>query len=264
MIGIFDSGIGGLTVVKQIFKILPQYKIVYFGDTARLPYGTKSEETVIRYSIQNTKFLLDRGAKIIIIACHTASSIASEVLKKEFPNIHIFDVVEPGLKKALKESAHKRIGIIGTAGTIKSKTHENFLKKLNSEVKVFSQACPLLVPLVEEGWLKRQETRKIIRFYLKSLKKQRIDTLVLACTHYPLLRNIISDILGAKVKIIDPAEEVALYLKEFLEKNKKVKNSLTRNGRDHKYFVSETPYRFGHLSQRILKKAIKIEKITLD
>jgi glutamate racemase len=264
MIGIFDSGIGGLTVVKQIFKILPQYKIVYFGDTARLPYGTKSEEMVIRYSIQNTKFLLEEGSKIIVIACHTASSIAAEVLQKNFFGIPIFDVVKPGLRKALSESAHGRIGIIGTAGTIKSKTHENFLKKLDPKIKVYSHACPLLVPLVEEGWLARQETRKIVRFYLKPLKEQRIDTLVLACTHYPLLRNTILDILGAKVKIIDPAEEVALHLKEFLEKNKKIRNSLTSNEKDHKFFVSDTPYRFGQTSQRILKKAIKIEKVTLD
>lgn len=263
MIGIFDSGIGGLTVVKQIFKILPQYQIIYFGDTARLPYGTKSKEAVTLYSIQNTKFLLNCGVKIIIIACHTASSVAAEILRKKFPDIPIFDMIKPGLQKAQKESIHKKVGIIGTVGTIKSKTHENFLKKIDPKIKVYPQACPLLVPLVEEGWLKRQETRKIVRFYLKPLKARRIDTLVLACTHYPLLLDVISNILGKKVKIIDPAEEIALYIKDYLKENQKIKKSLTV-GENHKFFVSDIPYHFSQLSQKILKKVIKLEKVTLD
>lgn len=264
MIGIFDSGIGGLTVVKQIFKTLPQYKIVYFGDTARLPYGTKSEEAIIKYSIENTEFLLEKGAKIIVIACHTASSVAGDILREKFPDVPIFDVVGAGLEKAEKLSRRKKIGIMGTAATIKSGAHEKFLQKINPEIKVFPKACPLLVPLIEEGWLKRIETRKILRYYLKPLKQKQIDTLVLACTHYPLLYKTIDAISGKNVQVIDPAEELAWELKEFLEKNPEVEKTLDKNGKDHEFYVSDIPYRFNDLSQKILGEKIKVEKVELN
>jgi glutamate racemase len=264
MIGIFDSGIGGLTVVKQIFKTLPQYKIVYFGDTARLPYGSKSKETLIQYSIQNTEFLLAKGAKIIIIACHTASSVATNILREKFPKVPIFSVVGPGLSKAINLSRRRKIGIIGTAATIRSGAHEKFLKKINPDIQVLPKACPLIVPLVEEGWFTRMETRKILRYYLRPLKQKQIDVLILACTHYPVLGKMIENIAGKSIKIIDPAEELALELKEFLEKNQEIEKTLEKNGKKHKFYVSDIPYRFNDLSKKILGEKIEVEKVDIN
>lgn len=271
MLGIFDSGLGGLTVVKQFFKYLPQYKVVYFGDTAHLPYGTKSNETIIRYSIKNTEFLLNQGAKIIVIACHTASSVAGENLRKKFPQIPIFDVIKGGLIKAVKESKHKKIGIIGTAATIKSGVHEKILKKIGPacrqagpKVKVYPQACPLLVPLIEEGWQSRPETKRIIRYYLREMKLQFIDTLVLACTHYPLLEKVFASVLNERVKIIDPAQEVAKEVLEFLQKNPKIEKQIERDGQKHKFFLSDLPYRYNEFSQRILGRKVKFEVVRLE
>lgn len=264
MIGVFDSGIGGLTVVKQIFKTLPQYKIVYFGDTARLPYGTKSEEAIIKYSIENTEFLLEKGAKVIVIACHTASSVAADVLREKYPEVPIFDVVGAGLEKTLELSRRKKIGIMGTVATIKSGAHEKFLKNINPDVKVLNKACPLLVPLIEEGWLKRMETRKILRYYLRPLKQKKVDVLVLACTHYPLLYKMIDAISGKSVQIVDPAEELALELQEFLKKNPDIEKSIERNGNKHQFYVSDIPYRFNDLSKRILGQKIDVKKIDLN
>lgn len=264
MLGIFDSGLGGLTVVKQIFKYLPQYKVVYFGDTAHLPYGTKSNETIIRYSAKNTEFLLKQGAKIIIIACHTASSVAGENLRKKFPKIPIFDVIKGGLIRAVHESKHKKIGIIGTAATIKSGVHEKILKELDPKVKVFPQACPLLVPLIEEGWQSRPETKRIIRYYLREMKLQFVDALVLACTHYPLLEKVFASVLNEQVKIIDPAQEVAKEVLEFLQKNPKIEKQIERDGQKHKFFLSDLPYRYNEFSQRILGRKVKFEVVSLE
>lgn len=263
MIGVFDSGVGGLTVVKEIFKALPDYQIVYFGDTAHLPYGTKSEEAVCRYSLANVRFLLDQGAKVIVIACHTASSLARDVLAKKFPQIPIFDVVEPGIKQALGITKNKKIGIIGTSSTIRSEAHKKALLSLNQGIKVVSMACPLLVPLVEEGWIKRPETRRIVRYYLRPLKQKQIDTLILACTHYPLLSDVISGYLGQRVTLVDPAVEVVKELKDFLEKNKKIAQTLTR-GSNHKFFVSDLPYKFEELSKRCLGKVVKVEQVKIE
>lgn len=264
MLGIFDSGLGGLTVVKQIFKYLPQYKLVYFGDTAHLPYGTKSNETIIKYSIKNTEFLIKQGAKIIIIACHSASSVAAFDLRKKFPQIPIFDVIKGGLIRAIKESKHKKIGVIGTAATIKSGVHEKFLKSLDPKIKVFSQACPLLVPLIEEGFKSRPETKRIVRYYLREMKKEYIDTLVLACTHYPLLYKVFFKVLNKRVKIIDPAEEVAREVSEFLQKNPKIEKQIERDSQKHKFFISDKPYRYEEFSGRILGRKIEFEVVRLE
>lgn len=264
MIGIFDSGLGGLTVVKQLFKYLPQYKIVYFGDTAHLPYGTKSNETIIKYSISNTEFLLKHNAKIIIIACHTASSIASGVLRKKFPNIPIFDVVAGGLREAARVSKHKNIGIIGTAATIKSGVHENFLRKLDPKIKVMTQSCPLLVPLIEEGWQNRPETKRIARYYLRPMKNAHIDALVLACTHYPLLKKVFSGILSQQVKIVDPAASVAQETFKFLQENPKIERQLEQNGKKHKFFVSDKPYRYEDFSKKILGETVNFEVVNVE
>lgn len=263
MIGIFDSGVGGLTVVREIFKILPEYQIVYFGDTAHLPYGTKSKEAIERYSLASLQFLLNQGAKVIVIACHTASALATDTLKKKFPKISIFDVVEPGIRQALGITKNKKIGIIGTSATIRSKSHEKALLALNQEIEVTSKACPLFVPLVEEGWLKRPETKKIARYYLRPLKLKQIDTLILACTHYPLLYDIISGYMGQRVKLIDPAHEVAKELKEFFDQHKNIAQTLIK-GKNHKFFVSDVPYKFKELSKRCLGKVVKVEQVKIE
>jgi glutamate racemase len=264
MIGIFDSGVGGLTVVKQIFKVLPRYKVVYFGDTARVPYGTKGEKVVKKYSVQNTDFLLRKGAKIIVVACHTASSVAGDYLRKEFPSIPIFDVVGSGLDRALKVTKNEKIGIIGTESTVRSKAHKRYIKQINPKVAVVYQACPLFVPLVEERWLNRPETKKIARYYLRFLKQKRVDTVVLACTHYPLLSKVILKVMGKNVSIVDPAYETALEIKNYLKNHPEFNKLLGRNGRKYQFFASDVPSKFKEIGGRVLGKAVYVEQVELD
>ncbi len=254
MIGIFDSGIGGLTVAKEIIEQLP-YQIIYLGDNARIPYGTKSKTTVLKYSIENTKFLLNQGAKLIVIACHTASSLAEEELKRKF-KIPIFGVLKPGIEEALRTTVNKKIGIIGTSSTISSKAHQKLIKTLNPEIEVFSVACPLFVPLVEENWEKRPETKKIARYYLKTLKRKQIDTLILACTHYPILSSVISEVMGKKVKLVDPAKIIPLTLKQFLSNHPEIESSL-KKGDSHKFYFSDYPPKIPFAFQKLLSKNYK-------
>ncbi len=263
MIGIFDSGIGGLTVAKQIIKKLPRYQIIYFGDTARVPYGNKSKETIKKYALQDSKFLLKQGAKIIVIACHTVSAVAANSLRRKFPDIPIFDVIRTGLIKASRVTKRNKIGVIGTRATIASAAHENYLKKLDKDLKIYTQACPLIVPFVEENWINRPEALKIIREYLKPLKKQGIDTLVLACTHYPLAKNAIQKIIGKRINIIDPAEEVAKEVDLFLKQHPVIEERLVQR-KANKFFVSDAPQQFEELSKKILGKKIKVKQVNID
>jgi glutamate racemase len=255
MIGIFDSGVGGLTVVKEIFSELPNYQIIYFGDTARLPYGTKGEAFVKKYSVKITEWLLARNAKIIIVACNTASAWASDSLRKKFKNIPIFEMITPAIEDVLLTTKNKKVGIIGTPGTIKSSAYQNRLLATDPSLKIFAKACPLLVPLVEEGMITDDITAKIIKRYLDPLMEQGIDTLVLACTHYPLLKKIIEDTVGSGIKVINPAEILAKQIKEYLEKNidfaKKIKQ-----GDSHKFFFSDEPYNLEKISQTCFNKEI--------
>jgi glutamate racemase len=260
MIGIFDSGIGGLTVVRAVLEKLPQYRIVYFGDTARSPYGTKSQKTIIEYSIEDTAFLLSQGAKVIIVACNSASSVAFQALKERFP-VPLFEVIQPAVQKTLGLTRKDRVGIIGTRATIGSGIYERMLKEARPEMAVFSQACPLLVPLVEEGWLNRPETKRIVRKYLFSLKMKQIDTLVLGCTHYPLLKPMIEAKMGKRVRVIDSSQEVALWVKDYLEKNPQVAGSLTAtDGQEgHRFFVSDLTPNFEQIARQFLGRPIKLE-----
>ncbi|MCX7661082.1 MAG: glutamate racemase, partial [Candidatus Omnitrophica bacterium] len=197
-LGIFDSGVGGLTVVKEIKRILPYEDIVYFGDTAHLPYGAKSKETVIRLSIENILFLLKADVKLICVACNTASSVALPFIKEHF-KIPLIGVIEPAVRLAINLTKNNRIGVIGTKATIQSRTYEKVIKELNPNIEVFSYACPLFVPFVEEGYIDGWILEKIARTYLAPLKRNRVDTLILGCTHYPLLKPLISRIMGEKV-----------------------------------------------------------------
>ncbi|MFB0525853.1 MAG: glutamate racemase [bacterium] len=261
-VGVFDSGVGGLTVVNQLFRILPQEDIIYFGDTAHLPYGSKSEEAVTRYSLQITNFLRTQKAKIIVVACNTASSFALSSLTENI-EIPVIGVIEPGAQAAIDATRNSKIGIIGTEGTIKSRAFEEALKKIDKNVKVFSRACPLFVPLVEEGWLDEPETSQIAEKYLSPLKNEDIDTLILGCTHYPLLKELISRIMGREISLIDTAEATARAVERKLGE----KNLLRKGSRKavYKFFVSDDPDKFLQLGRRFLKKNIeKAERVNLE
>lgn len=208
-VGVFDSGVGGLTVAREIMRNLPSEKIVYFGDTARVPYGSKSKETVIRYSRQIIRFLQEQQVKAIVVACNTASAFALDTVRDEF-DIPIIGVIESGAKVAAAGHWNKRVGIIGTVGTVGSGIHAQYLKKLDPEITVFGKACPLFVPLVEEGWLHDPVTVEVASRYLKELQDKDVDTLILGCTHYPLIRSTIRQVMGEEVCLVNPAYETAL------------------------------------------------------
>ena len=216
-IGVFDSGIGGLTVVKKIREKIPHANIVYLGDTARVPYGTKSEETIKRFAWEDAAFLMEKGVDLIVVACNTASSVALSHLKKEFQKIPIFGVVEPGVKMAVEVSENKSIGIIGTIATIKSHAHKKALEK-QGITKIFEKACPLFVPLAEEGFTEGPIPKLVAEHYLGEIKN-RVDTIILGCTHYPILINVIQEVAGDNVKLVDPAHAVAEEVHTFLKKS---------------------------------------------
>ena len=253
-------------MVKEIFKYLPEYQIIYFGDTARLPYGTKGAGFVKRYSEKITQWLLDRGAKVIVVACHTSSAWAADFLKEKFSakggsasggkNVPIFDMISGTAGGVSKITKNKKVGVIGTPGTIKSNAYKTKLLESDPELKIYTQACPLLVPLAEEGWVDGKITEEIIKKYLAPLKKEKIDTLVLACTHYPLLEEIIQKVMGRNVKIFNPASALAKQLKLFLEKNPKIEREI-KKGIGHQFFFSDEPYNFEKISHLCFNKKIK-------
>ncbi len=214
-VGMFDSGIGGLTVYKEIKKILPSEKIIYLGDTARVPYGTKSEKTIKRYSFENTLMLIEYSIKLLVVACNTSTAYALDALSGSlrFP---VIGVIEPGSSAAIKKTKNKKVGVIGTRATIESNAYYNNLKKINPEIEVFSASCPLFVPLVEEGLTEGEITNLTIKKYLKPMLHNGIDTLILGCTHYPLLKNAIKNYIGDSIQIVDSAEETAIRVKECL------------------------------------------------
>ena len=216
-IGVFDSGLGGLTVVKALKKLLPNESIIYFGDTARLPYGVKSKDLVKQYSIQITKFLIQKNAKIIIIACNTATAMALNVLRNKFSSNPIIGVIEPGVQQAILKTNNKQIGVIGTIATISSNAYEKSIKEKNTEIKAISKACPLFVPFVEEGWIQGTALNEIAEHYL-SIFNNNIDTLILGCTHYPLLKNTISQ-HTKNITLIDSAYAVAIDAHKKLQEN---------------------------------------------
>jgi len=261
MIGIFDSGVGGLTVVKEIFKYLPKYQIIYFGDTARLPYGTKGADFVKKYSKKITKWLINKKAKIIIVACNTSSAWASDALKKEFKNTPVFEMINPAITEALATTKNKKIGIIGTPGTIKSDVYQKKLLKADKSLQIFSQACPLLVPLVEEGLLDDNVTIEIIKRYINPLKEKGIDTLVLGCTHYPLLKSVIENTIDSGIKVINPAESLAKEVKQYLDKNILISKKI-KQGSEHQFFFSDEPYNLEKISHFCFRK--KINPIVKD
>ncbi|MFN2636337.1 MAG: glutamate racemase [Gemmatimonadaceae bacterium] len=260
-IGVFDSGMGGLTVVAEMIRQLPNESIIYFGDTARVPYGPKSPDTVLRYSREITSFLKKEGVKALVVACNTATAHALPALKEEF-DLPIVGVIEPGARAAAAATKTKRIGVIGTAGTIKSRAYEKEIRKIIPEVEVTAQACALFVPLVEEGWLDTEPTRAIARNYLAPIASAEVDTLVLGCTHYPLLKTVIGNVVGREVRLIDSAYETAREIGEVLQSNR-LENPRPNEAR-YRFIASDAPDTFLALGQRFLGSAIdRIEAFTL-
>lgn len=239
-IGIFDSGIGGLTVFRAVREALPNESMVYLGDTARVPYGNKSAETVIKYSIQNAQFLISRGVKVIVVACNTSAAHSLSILASKF-NVPVIGVIEPGARKAIAQSKNRHVGVIGTLGTIMSNAYATMLKRIDPEVRVVSLACPLFVPLVEEGWLDNDVAETAARRYLSGVASEGVDTLILGCTHYPLLKNVIQKVVGSDVTLIDSGEATADALKTMISEKGLLSE---RRSSDHQLYVTDVPSRF--------------------
>ena len=253
MIGIFDSGFGGLTVMREIIRELPSEDIIYFGDTAHLPYGTKSRRNVQRYSGQILSFLMKKKVRLVAVACHTASSYALSYLQKR-SRVPVLGMIQPGVEGVLGRKDAGRVGIIGTPGTIKARAYEKALKKAGRGIRVISQACPLFVPLVEEGWIRHQITKKVAEIYLKKMGRK-IDALILGCTHYPLLKNVIGRTLGKKVMLIDPAAVTARLIRDKYPSEEKKKPV-------YRFYVSDDPEKFRRLGKKFLGR--KIESVSLS
>lgn len=258
-IGVFDSGVGGLTVAREIMRNLPKEDIVYFGDTARVPYGSKSKDNIIRYSRQIIHFLQTKGVKAIVIACNTASALALDTVKDEF-DIPIIGVVEPGARAALAVTENKKIGVIGTEATVRSSMYEKIIEGINPEVSVIGKACPLFVPLVEEGFKKHQVTDEIIDYYLASLKQSDIDALILGCTHYPLLRSKIKEYVGEKITLVNPAYETAMDLKRILQEMDMENPDIEGDHGSYSFYVSDAADKFKQFANSILPYDIETTK----
>ena len=260
-IGVFDSGMGGLTVVREMMSQLPNESIIYFGDTARVPYGPKSPDTVLRYSREITSFLKGEGVKALVVACNTATAHALPALRREF-DMPIVGVIEPGARAAAAVTKTKRVGVIGTAGTIKSRAYEKEIRKLVPDVEVTAQACALFVPLVEEGWLDSEVTRAVARNYLAPIVSAEVDTLVLGCTHYPLMKTVIGNVVGRQVRLIDSAHETAREAAEVLRAHG-LENE-TPDGARYRFIASDAPDTFLGLGERFLGSPIdRVETLTL-
>jgi glutamate racemase len=252
-IGVFDSGLGGLTVVKALIDDLPQESIVYFGDTARVPYGTKSKSTIVKFSLENVEFLLRYGVKCIVIACNTSSSWALPTLRKYF-KVPIVGVIRPGALAAVRQTRNKRVGVIGTSATIASRAYEAAIHRIDPAVKVFSQDCPLFVPLVEAGWLNGPIARAVAQRYLAPLKRQRIDTLILGCTHYPLLAPTIQEVMGPGVALVDSARQTAVEVRGLLMGTDTLSHH--RLHPRHRFYVTDEPSQFIRIGHSFLGRMI--------
>ena len=257
-IGVFDSGIGGLTVLKELIRELPSEDFVYFGDTARVPYGAKSQDTIVKFSLENIEFLLRFRVKLIVIACNTSSAWALATLKRYF-KVPIVGVIRPGAEAAVDASRTKRIGVIGTHSTIQSLAYNAAIDQLNGRAQVFSQSCPLFVSLVEEGWVNDPVCAMVVRRYLTPLVKHKIDTLLLGCTHYPLLAPVIRHVVGPRVTVVDAARRTAMAVRSVMEQDDLLA-AQPRQGRVRCY-VSDEPERFARVGERFLGHEIRDVKL---
>lgn len=261
-IGVFDSGVGGLTVAREIMRQLPEENVVYFGDTARVPYGSKSKNNIIRYSRQIIRFLRTKNVKAIVIACNTASALALETVQKEI-DIPIIGVIIPGARAAVSETRNGKIGVLGTEATIRSETYTKVIHQLKPDAEVLGKPCPLFVPLVEEGFAKHKITQEVIDIYLSDMKKTDIDTMILGCTHYPLLRSRIIEYFGEKVHIVNPAYETAMDLKTILNEKGIANHSGTPATYD--FYVSDAAEKFTEFANSILPYDVtKTKQINIE
>jgi glutamate racemase len=252
-IGVFDSGIGGLTVVRALMERLPFENIVYFGDTARVPYGIKSVETINHYASQITEFLLRKNVKLLVVACNTMAAVAYQAIKDLSP-VPVLEVIEASARSAAGETGTKSIGVIGTPATINSNAYARAIHLLDKSIKIYSQACPLFVPLVEEGWFDHPATRLIAQEYLKPVLAEQIDTLVLGCTHYPLLKSLLQEIVGPEIKLIDSADAMADATGDLL--NQLNLGNQNRRPPEYLFCVSDVPYRFQTIGERFLGRTL--------
>lgn len=265
-IGVFDSGVGGLTVTREIMRQLPDENMVYFGDTARVPYGSKSKDNIIRFSRQIIHFLKTRNVKAIVIACNTASALALDVVKEE-TDIPVMGVIVPGARAAVSATKNKKVGVIGTEATIRSKMYSRTIRTMDPEVEVVGKPCPLFVPLVEEGFAKHKIAEEVVDYYLASMKESGIDTMILGCTHYPLLRSRIMKYLGEEIRLVNPAYETAMELKQLLKKldlqNDSGKAEVEREAEEscangsYEFYVSDAADKFKHFANSILPYDIR-------
>jgi glutamate racemase len=252
-IGVFDSGVGGLTVVRALMERLPFEDIVYFGDTARVPYGIKSVETIAHYTTQIAEFLLQKEVKLLIIACNTMAAVASQVVK-DLAAVPVLDVIDAGAMGAIAETVNKHIGVIGTPTTINSNAYARAIHEYEPDVRIYSQACPLFVPLVEEGWLDHEVTRLTAHEYLKPVLAQHVDTLVLGCTHYPLLKPLLQDVVGKDVKLVDSAEAMAEQTASLLGEMRLMNPQ--RSPPQYHFHVTDVPLRFQTIGERFLGRTL--------
>ena len=272
-IGVFDSGVGGLTVCSQIRNYLPDEQIIYFGDTAHLPYGTKSKSQIVRFSSAAAKFLTNLGIKLLVVACNSSSAVALASLKKRI-NLPIIGVIDPGVEEAVRATSNKHIGVIGTRATIESGAYQGRIARLDPEASVVAKACPLFVPLVEEGRTSDEVMWLVAREYLEPIRDEGIDTLILGCTHYPLLNDIIARVMGKEVKLIDSAQAVAIQVKEILDRRQMLtspgrkrasKRASSRSKAGMKFYVSDWPENFKELGKRFLGEEIRfVKEVRLD
>ncbi|MGB9734983.1 MAG: glutamate racemase [bacterium] len=274
-IGIFDSGVGGLTVLREIRRLLPYEDIFYLGDTARVPYGNRSKDTIVKYSIQNTNFLLKLGIKLLVVACNTSSSVAIDYLKQNFSGLPIIGVIEPGSAEAIALTKNNRIGVIGTRATIESNSYKLAIHTFDNKAKIFQKACPLFVPIVEEGMHKTQFAYEIARYYLSGLKQHNIDTLILGCTHYPVLSPVIKKVVGDKVKLVNSGQAVAKRVYEYLSRTGLMKTDINTSHNNVakyksygalKFYVTDAPEQFKKMGKLLLSIDIdnNVKKVILD
>jgi len=261
-IGVFDSGIGGLTVLREIQRLLPNENFIYLGDTARVPYGTKSSKTVITYSQSNSRFLISKGIKLLVVACNTASAVALPSLRWDF-EIPIIGVIEPGARKAASITRSGKVGVIGTPSTIKSNAYNKALENISPEIKIYSKSCPLFVPLAEEGWTEGEIAELTAKTYLEPLRKTGIDVLILGCTHYPILKSTIQKILGNNITLVDSAEETALEIKRTLNDNQSLNGNSAQTQKE--FYLTDVSDSFIKIARRFLGKEIEhIQQIDLN
>ena len=250
-VGVFDSGVGGLTVAREISRQLPEENIVYFGDTVRVPYGSKSQNTIIRFSEQIIRFLKTKQVKAIVIACNTASALALDAVRDEF-DIPIMGVVIPGARAAVEATKNRHVGVVGTDATVQSGMYTKVIREMAPDITVIEKACPLFVPLVEEGFKEHVVTQEIIEYYLESMKHTDIDAMILGCTHYPLIRSKIREYMGDRIQIVNPAYETAMDLKKMLEERGMANDGRTEQHSRYSFYVSDAAEKFRRFANTVM------------